>query len=320
MHRTDRTARAGEPAVSVTGLTRTFGDLTALDALSFDVAAGELFGIVGPDGAGKTTTLRMLAGVLRPTAGDATVVGTSVAQDPEGVKHRIAYMSQRFGLYGDLTVRENIEFYADLYGVPRKAPREAPRASVRVLAARPVREAARGGALGRNEAEALVMLRADPRARSPAAGRADVRRRPDLAARAVAHPARDGRERHDGHRLDGLPRRSRAVRPRRAAQQGEARGARHAGGAAGQAARPHHRRRLRRTASGDGAACARSPAFGAPPCSANRCTSRSIRPGRNPSCTHCSSAAGSPCEACSELEPSLEDVFIDLSASDDHAN
>jgi len=117
MHRTDRT----EPAVSVMALTRTFGDLTALDALSFDVRAGELFGIVGPDGSGKTTTLRILAGVLRPTDGDATIVGTSVAKDPEGVKHRIAYMSQRFGLYGDLTVRENIEFYADLYGVPRKA-------------------------------------------------------------------------------------------------------------------------------------------------------------------------------------------------------
>ena len=121
MQRIDRTTRAGAPAVSVTGLTRTFGDLTALDALSFNVAAGELFGIVGPDGSGKTTTLRILAGVLRPTGGDATVVGTSVVKDPEGVKHRIAYMSQRFGLYGDLTVRENIEFYADLYGVPRKA-------------------------------------------------------------------------------------------------------------------------------------------------------------------------------------------------------
>jgi ABC-2 type transport system ATP-binding protein len=121
MHRTYRTGDAGAPAVSVTGLTRTFGDLTALDGLSFDVAPGELFGIVGPDGAGKTTTLRILAGVLRPTGGDATVAGTSVARDPEGVKHRIAYMSQRFGLYGDLTVRENIEFYADLYGVPRKA-------------------------------------------------------------------------------------------------------------------------------------------------------------------------------------------------------
>jgi ABC-2 type transport system ATP-binding protein len=82
------------------------------------VGRGELFGLVGPDGAGKTTTLRMLAGVLRPTGGDATVRGVSVARDPEGVKHHIAYMSQRFGLYGDLTVRENIDFYADLYRVP----------------------------------------------------------------------------------------------------------------------------------------------------------------------------------------------------------
>ena len=121
MHLTDRTGGVRTIAVSVAGLTQTFGDLKALDALSFDVRAGELFGIVGPDGSGKTTTLRILAGVLRPTAGDATVAGTSVAKDPEGVKHRIAYMSQRFGLYGDLTVRENIEFYADLYGVPRKA-------------------------------------------------------------------------------------------------------------------------------------------------------------------------------------------------------
>jgi ABC-2 type transport system ATP-binding protein len=109
------------PAVSVDRLTRRFGDVTALDALTFDVATGELFGIVGPDGAGKTTTLRILAGVLRPTEGDATVVGTSVARDPEKVKHRIAYMSQRFGLYGDLTIAENIAFYADLYGVPKSA-------------------------------------------------------------------------------------------------------------------------------------------------------------------------------------------------------
>ena len=109
-----------DAAVSLRGLTRDFGDLRAVDELTFDVASGELFGIVGPDGAGKTTTLRMLAGVLRPTSGDATVAGVSVADDPEAVKHHIAYMSQRFGLYTDLTVRENIEFYADLYQVPRK--------------------------------------------------------------------------------------------------------------------------------------------------------------------------------------------------------
>lgn len=107
------------PMVALHELTRQFGDLAAVDRLSFDVAPGELFGVVGPDGSGKTTTLRMLAGVLRPTGGDAIVAGISVVREAERVKHRIAYMSQRFGLYGDLTVRENIDFYAELYQVPR---------------------------------------------------------------------------------------------------------------------------------------------------------------------------------------------------------
>ncbi len=108
-------------AVSVDGLTRAFGPLTAVDGLTFDVESGELFGIVGPDGAGKTTTLRMLAGVLRPTSGTARVAGIDVGQEPEQVKPRIAYMAQRFGLYEDLTVAENLDFYADLYRVPRSA-------------------------------------------------------------------------------------------------------------------------------------------------------------------------------------------------------
>jgi ABC-2 type transport system ATP-binding protein len=106
-------------AVQVEDLTRRFGKLVAVENLSFSVHPGELFGLVGPDGAGKTTTLRMLAGVLRPSSGDARIQGISVAQDPERVKHEVAYMSQRFGLYTDLTVLENIHFYADLYQVPR---------------------------------------------------------------------------------------------------------------------------------------------------------------------------------------------------------
>lgn len=109
---------AGPDVVVMDGLTRRFGDVTAVHALSLGVRAGEMFGIVGPDGAGKTTTLRMLAGVLTPSAGDARVLGHSVAREPERVKQDSAYMSQRFGLYEDLTVRENIEFYADLYQVP----------------------------------------------------------------------------------------------------------------------------------------------------------------------------------------------------------
>ena len=105
-------------AVRVAGLGRRFGELTAVEDLGFEVERGELFGLVGPDGAGKTTTLRMLAGVLRPSSGDAVLNGVSVVEDPEAVKHDIAYMSQRFGLYTDLTVMENLMFYADLYEVP----------------------------------------------------------------------------------------------------------------------------------------------------------------------------------------------------------
>ncbi len=106
-------------AVSVRGLTRRFGEVVAVEGLSFEVKTGELFGIVGPDGAGKTTTLRMLAGVMRPSGGDALIRGRSVVSEPEAVKPHIAYMSQRFGLYEDLTVGENIAFYAELYEVPR---------------------------------------------------------------------------------------------------------------------------------------------------------------------------------------------------------
>jgi ABC-2 type transport system ATP-binding protein len=108
-------------AVELDRLTRVFGKTTAVRALSFSVRSGELFGLVGPDGAGKTTTLRMLAGVLRPTSGNVRLLGRSVVESPERVKHEIAYMSQRFGLYTDLTVMENLEFYADLYEVPRSA-------------------------------------------------------------------------------------------------------------------------------------------------------------------------------------------------------
>jgi ABC-2 type transport system ATP-binding protein len=106
-------------ALALHGLTRSFGPVDAVRELTFAVRRGELFGMVGPDGAGKTTTLRMLAGVLPPTRGDAQILGISVARHPESVKPHIAYMSQRFGLYTDLTVRENIDFYADLYRVPR---------------------------------------------------------------------------------------------------------------------------------------------------------------------------------------------------------
>ncbi len=109
-----------EPAIVTKDLTRTFGPVVAVDRLNLGVAKGSLFGIVGPDGGGKSTVMRMLAAIMEPTSGGAWVAGLSVTGDGEGVKERIGYMSQRFGLYEDLTVIENIDFYADLYEVPKK--------------------------------------------------------------------------------------------------------------------------------------------------------------------------------------------------------
>jgi ABC-2 type transport system ATP-binding protein len=107
-------------AIKASGLTKTFGATVAVDRLDLEVRRGELFGLVGPDGAGKTTTMRLLSGIMRPTTGEAWVAGHSILGDEERIKERIGYMSQRFGLYEDLTVMENILFYADLYGVPEK--------------------------------------------------------------------------------------------------------------------------------------------------------------------------------------------------------
>jgi ABC-2 type transport system ATP-binding protein len=106
-----------QSAIVAEELTKSFADVRAVDHLSFEVRAGEIFGLVGPDGAGKTTTLRMLSGIMPPDEGTARVAGFDVVHDAEKVKRHLSYMPQRFGLYEDLTVDENIRFYADLFGV-----------------------------------------------------------------------------------------------------------------------------------------------------------------------------------------------------------
>jgi ABC-2 type transport system ATP-binding protein len=105
------------PIIEIRDLTRRFGDLTAVDHLNLTVERGEIFGLVGPDGAGKTTTLRMLCGLIEPSAGSAQVAGHDVARESQAVKDQIGYMAQRFGLYADLTVEENMIFYADLFNI-----------------------------------------------------------------------------------------------------------------------------------------------------------------------------------------------------------
>ena len=114
------------PVVQVSSLVKRFGDFAAVDDVSFEIQRGEIFGILGPNGSGKTTTIRMLCGLMAPTSGTATVAGADIARDPDRVKSRIGYMSQTFGLYRDLTVDENLEFYAGVYGLgARKTERIA---------------------------------------------------------------------------------------------------------------------------------------------------------------------------------------------------
>jgi ABC-2 type transport system ATP-binding protein len=110
-------------AVSVKQLTKKFGKFTAVNQVSFDIPQGEIFGLLGPNGAGKTTTIRMLCGLLKPDSGSANVLGYDVSRDPEEIKKRIGYMSQKFSLYNDLRVDENLDFYGAIYGISQLSER-----------------------------------------------------------------------------------------------------------------------------------------------------------------------------------------------------
>jgi len=107
-------------SVVVENLTKRFGDFIAVDNIGFEARQGEIFGFLGPNGSGKSTTIRILCGLLRPSSGRATVAGIDVALNPEAVRQRIGYMSQKFSLYNDLRVAENLEFFAGMYSVPKK--------------------------------------------------------------------------------------------------------------------------------------------------------------------------------------------------------
>ncbi len=109
-----------EPAVVLENLTKKFGDFTAVDNISFIVGKGEIFGFLGPNGAGKSTTIRMLCGILRPTSGRGVVGGVDITKTPEQVKSFIGYMSQKFSLYDDLTIEENLDFFAGIYRVQNR--------------------------------------------------------------------------------------------------------------------------------------------------------------------------------------------------------
>lgn len=117
-------AMSEEKVITVKGLTKRFGDFTAVDGITFDVGRGEIFGFLGANGAGKTTAMRMLCGLSRPTAGSGTVAGYDILTQPEEVKRSIGYMSQRFSLYEDLTVLENLRLFSTIYGMSRREIKE----------------------------------------------------------------------------------------------------------------------------------------------------------------------------------------------------
>lgn len=118
------TAQSPEPQVRLHELTKRFGDFTAVDRVTLDVARGEIFGFLGPNGAGKSTTIRMLCGILPPSSGSGTVAGYDIATQSEQIKNQIGYMSQKFSLYEELTVEENIDFYSGIYRIPPQKKRE----------------------------------------------------------------------------------------------------------------------------------------------------------------------------------------------------
>lgn len=124
MHPVGWLDRMTRDVVQTSGLTKKFGSLVAVDHMDLSVKSGEIFGFLGPNGAGKTTTVRILCGLMMPTSGTATVVGHDVVTEPEEVKQRIGYMPQAYGLYDDLTVDENLEFFGSVYRVPREERRK----------------------------------------------------------------------------------------------------------------------------------------------------------------------------------------------------
>jgi ABC-2 type transport system ATP-binding protein len=126
-------AKAQEPAIVAHDLTRQFGKFTAVDHITFDVKAGEVFGFLGANGAGKTTAIKMLTGLLAPTSGDARIAGLDLKAETEQIRRRIGYMSQRFSLYEDLTVLENIALYGGIYGLTNRQIDERSKAMLEAL-------------------------------------------------------------------------------------------------------------------------------------------------------------------------------------------
>ena len=173
---------SSQSVIQVTDLTRRFGELTAVDHLTLTVERGEIFGLVGPDGAGKTTTLRLICGLLDPTHGQVSVCGLDVARELDSVKDQIGYMAQRFGLYVDLTVEENMIFYGELFGLAVSEREALMSRLLKMTRMEPFRKRAAAKLSGGMKQKARLDVHLAASSRGPVSGRADQRRGSHLAA------------------------------------------------------------------------------------------------------------------------------------------
>ena len=276
--------------------------------LSMRVRRGSIYGFLGPNGSGKTTTIRMLCGLLTPDAGRGTCLGYDIRTEADKIRVHVGYMTQRFSLYQDLSVRENLEFVARVYGLAD--PAGAAKAMVTRLGLDGREAAARGLALGRLEAAARArrLHAADPAA--AAARRADRGRRSEGAARVLERDPRARRGRPDRAGLDPLHGRGRALSRDRLYRLWRAAGARHRR-RGGRRVRARHLQRERRGARRARAMRSRQRRAStwwrrsAPACMSRGATARRSRPRSRPTATTRASAG-------KRAEPTLEDVFIDL--------
>ena len=294
-------------AIDVHDLRKSFGPRRVIDGLTLQVPEGEICGFLGGNGSGKTTTIRMLCGLLRPDGGGGTCLGMDLLRDAPRIRLQIGYMTQRFSFYGDLTVAENLEFVARLYQI-----RDRRRVDRRGAGAhRPgrSRRSAGAGAVGRLEAaHGARRLRAAPAAPA-AARRTDRRRRCQGAARVLGHDPRDGRRWHDRAGLHALHGRGGTLPARGVSRRRAAGGAGHA---RTRWCAPRIWSRSRRPATASSrrcAGCAASRAWRPRRCSAARCASPAWTARR---CAPPSTASATAALHWQEVEPRLDDVFIHM--------
>ena len=203
---------ATEPAIRARGLTRRFGHVTAVDGIDLDIPRARIYGFLGPNGSGKSTTIRMLCGLLQPSAGTVTVLGHEMPRDAEQLRTRLGYMTQKFSLWDDLTVRENLEFMAQVFGLAaRSAARRASRPWPKNSTWRPLFKQ-RAGTLSGGQRQRLALAAAtlhEPELLLLDEPTSAVD--PAESPRLLGEPVRAGRARRDDPRLDALHGRSRAL-------------------------------------------------------------------------------------------------------------